>query len=115
MKTIKEIIEQANSELKEAIIMMGDPNLFEVVPGGTLNGEPSEDEPFTSIEYEIIMTFGNIKRTHALIIGWNEHDDIGLESGEDGDLETITYGNLFKSLYFDLAMEGLADEFLSTR
>ncbi len=113
MKTIKEIIELANTELNQALSRMGDPNLFSVVPGDTLNGEPSGDDPFTSIEYDILMEFGNIKRKHALVIGWNEDDGIGLEYGEDGDLESITYGNLFKHLYFDLAMEGLADKYLN--
>ena len=109
MKTIKQIIELANTALNEALACAGDPSLFSIVPGESLNGEPSENDPYVSIEYDIIIKFGTIERKHALVIGWNG-EQLGIEYNEDGDLEPITYGNLFKQLYFNLVVEGFANE-----
>ena len=84
---------------------------FKVEPGDTLNGEPTEDEPFASIEYDIIFEFGNCKHKHAIVIGWNEEDGVGLEYGEDGELQPITSTSVMSGLYYDLALKGLDDKY----
>ncbi len=42
-----------------------------------------------------------------------EDDGLGIEQGEDADIEKITYGNLMKHLYFDLALANLDDKYCS--
>jgi len=105
----EQVKELATNELVDALSACGVEGMFQVVAGGELNSE--EDESF-SFEYEIIFRFGNLKRNHSLHIGWNDEDGVGIEYGEDGDIDKITYGRVMASLYFDMAMDGLDDEYI---
>jgi len=111
MISIEEIKDLANKELADALPGKEECVIFEVVPGESLIGEPTEDEPFASIEYDILFEFGNCKRKHAIVIGWNEDDGVGLEYGEDGDVQPITKASVMTSIYYDLALEGLDDKY----
>lgn len=107
---VQQVKELANKELMDALSRCGMEGIFQVVPGGLLNEETDE---VYSIEYEIIFTHGNLKHNHALIIGWNNLDGVGLECGDDGDINPITYGNVMASMYFDMAMTGLDDKYIT--
>ncbi len=106
----EQIKELANKELTDALSMCGMDGIFKVLPGGELGS--TEDEYF-SFEYEILFEFGNIKRNHSLQIGWNEVDGIGLEHGDDGEINPITYGSLMMAMYFDMALTGLDDKYIA--
>ncbi len=82
---------------------------FTVVEGDCLNGgsgELDEDEQ-VSIRYDILFSFRGCEHKHAIIIGWNELDGVGLEHGEEGDVMPITAINLLTSLYLDFALADL--------
>lgn len=111
MLNIEQIKELANKQLKDALPKKEEGVIFNVIAGETLNGEPSKDEPFASIEYDITFAFGNCKHKHAVVIGWNEDEGIGLEYGEDGDVEPITRASVMAGLYYDLALKDLDDEY----
>ena len=111
MLNIDEIKKLANQELAEALPKKEEGVIFSVISGESLTGEPTEDEPFTSIEYDITFEFGNCKQKHAIVIGWNEDDGVGLEYGEDGDVEAITRASIMSSIYYDLALKGLDDKY----
>lgn len=106
---VEQVKEIATKDLMDVLSPNGMDGIFKVVPGGLLNEETDESY---SIEYEIIFTYGNLKHTHNFIIGWNEVDGVGLEHGEDGELNSITYGSVMATMYFDMAMTGLADEYV---
>jgi hypothetical protein len=112
MISINEIKDLASKELVAALPAKEEGVIFEVVSGESLIGEPTEDEPFASIEYDILFEFGNCKKKHAMVIGWNEDDGVGLEFGEDGDVLPITRASVMTSIYYDLALEGLDDKYL---
>jgi len=113
MLTVNEIIRLATFDLNNAISSLpgGTSKIFTVVHGDSMLGEPSENDPYTTIEYDIFMEYGNIKHRHAIVIGWNEIDGVGFDHGEDGDIDPITPFSLFKYLYFDLALTDLDEEF----
>lgn len=111
--SIEEIKKLANAELIRALPSREEGVIFKVISGDSLNGEPTEDEPFASIEYNIIFEFGNCNRKHAIVIGWNEDDGIGLEFGEDGDVQPITKVSVMSNIYYDLALEGLDDKYIN--
>lgn len=106
---LEQIKELANKELNEALACCGMDGIFKVVPGESLSECPGES---CSIEYEIVFEYGNVKRTHAIVIGWNDIEGVGLEYGEDGDINSITYGSLMATMYFDMAMTGLDDKYI---
>jgi hypothetical protein len=106
----EQVKELANKEINAALACVGMDGIFKTVPGGELDS--IEDEYF-SFEYEVIFEYGNIKRTHSFQIGWNDTDGVGLEYGEDGDINPITYGSLMTALYFDMALEGFDDKYVA--
>lgn len=107
--TIDEIKELATKEITEALSLQGMTKYFRSEAGEPLNDEL--EEGFASIEWDIHFKFGNCEHKHALVIGWNEDDGVGLEYGEDGDIETITLRSIMRHLYFDLALKGLDDKY----
>lgn len=111
MISIEEIKDLANEQLKNALPKKEEGVIFTVISGEPLVGEPTDDEPFASIEYDITFEFGNCKHKHAIVIGWNEDDGVGLEYGEDGDVQEITSNSIMSSLYYDLALNGLDDKY----
>lgn len=111
MISIEEIKTLASLELQNSLPGKEEGVVFKVESGDTLNGEPTEDEPFASIEYDIIFELGNCKHRHSIIVGWNEEDGVGLEYGEDGELQSITRASVISSLYYDLALKGLDDKY----
>ena len=107
---IEEVKNQANKELMKALDCCGMGNIFKVIAGGVLYEDPDES---CSIEYEITFSYGNLKHTHALVIGWNTDYGIGIELGDDGETIPITYGSVMASMYFDMAMTGLDDKYIN--
>jgi len=77
-----------------------------------LVGFESGDD-YLSFTLDIIFHYGNITHLHLIALGWTSDDDVGIETGDDGDLIEITRGNLLESLYFDLALDELDDEFIN--
>lgn len=66
------------------------------------------------VSFLVIVTFsyGNVERQHTLSIAYEEHQ-FWLEGGEDGSsLTLLTSSNMFATFYYDLALEGLDEEFL---
>lgn len=100
----------ATEEICSALSECGIDNIFKVFAGGELASIPDE---YFSFEYDIVFQYGNIKRIHSVQIGWNDTDGIGIESGEDGDINPITHGSIMAAIYFDLALIGLSDEYLN--
>lgn len=107
-----EIKDQAETELRQALNSIGIDGIFTIEMGEPLTGKDELQDGFASIECDVLFRYHNCEHKHALIIGWNESDGIGLEHGEDGDIQPITFGALMRSLYLDLALADLADEFL---
>ena len=105
----EELKAKATEELRKALGPLIEKGMFAISPGGVLNEDTDES---ISIAYEINFQYGNCHQTHHLIIGWTDTDGIGLEYGEDGEIETINKGNLIARFYFDLALEDLNDKYI---
>ena len=70
------------------------------------------EEGFLSATVIVGFKFGNIEREHQVNVGWNEDDGIGLEYGEDAQLQPITNASIMFNLYINLALDGLDDKYL---
>ncbi len=84
---------------------------FKAVPGAVIVDDLEEGS--ASIEFYIHFSFGNCKRSHTVIIGYNEDDGVGLEYGEDAEIEQINSRSIMMSMYFDLATTDLEDKYLT--
>jgi hypothetical protein len=108
---INEIKNKAESELSDVLRNLGPGEMFTVTPLDVLVDQVDSDG-VASIEFQILFQYGNCEYSHSIVIGYNDTDGIGIEYGEDGDIQSITYGNVMASLYFDLALKGLDDKYI---
>jgi len=106
-----DIVEEAVEKLKAALDCIGTDGLFQIVPGESLLGPKVDD--VASIEFEIKFKYGNCEHSHHILIGWNEEDGVGIEQGEDSEIQSISYGSIMTVLYFDLALTGLDEKYLN--
>lgn len=107
-------IEHLKSEAEKQIMdALGEQTskMFTLTFGDLLTEDVDADENMT-IEASLVFEFGNVRREHSLLIGWNSLDGIGLEHGEDGEIYAITPASMGFTLYMDLALTGLDDDYL---
>jgi hypothetical protein len=100
----------ATKMLSDALKISGSLGEFSVFAGGELS---SHDDCF-SIEYDVIYKYGNITRTHALVVGYDpdQYEIPGIEYGENGEIAPITKEYLITLFYYDLALDGLEDKYI---
>lgn len=102
--TFEEIIGQATTYINEAICNIGMDNVLSFEIGEPLTDEQDLQNGYASISGMIKFAYGNIEHNHDVLIGWNDVYGVGFEYGEDEKINKITYGNLMRHIYFDLAL-----------
>lgn len=110
--TFEEIIRQATVDINEAISCFGIDNALSFEVGEPLTDEQDLQDGFATIGGVIKFTYGNIEHKHNVLIGWTDVDGVGFGHGEDGAINKITYGNMMREIYFNLALVGLEGKYL---
>lgn len=106
------MIRKMQDELIQSLSCFGMDGLFRVEEDSVAVSMEESDGENISVYFNVFFEYGNLKREHSILMGWNDDNGVGIEYGEDADIQPCTYGSVMSHLYFCLAMEGLDDEFL---
>lgn len=71
-----------------------------------------DEEEFVCVNLEVHFEYHNCKKQHVLYFAWGDTDGYGMAVGQDQDeIIEIESASVYRQLYFDLAVEDLAEEF----
>ena len=108
--TITDFKKTSTCLIQEAVNGMGMLTAFTATFGQVLS-EVDEVNEHISGTVIVQFKFGNIMRQHSINVGWGDVDGYGLED-DDGELCSISLSKVIQYMYMDMALEGLADEYL---
>ena len=108
---MKVIIDKMTSELQEAMKKLPAILTYEI-------GDPYEESDGAFIDVKIKLEYpeGVARKEHTIILACYDLDDpreYGIDYGtEDADVGGITPANIMVSLYFDLGLKDVEDEYM---
>ncbi len=105
---LNEFKEKVVKETRDAIASFNSNDVFVVEFGEFFD----EDNGHISASVKITFSFGNCTHSHTVNVGWDEFDGFGIEDVE-GEISQLDEVALLKSLYVDLALQGLDDKYLA--
>lgn len=107
---IEEFKKTAQSKIEKALARHAKDTF--IVSFDELLSEPKDMDEW-SANFKVDFKYGNCSTSHIVTIGTEDEKEFGVLMGEDGDLISITYEQLLSQFFFDLALDGLDDIYLS--